>query len=69
MSTPSIAKLKTPVANSAPMASSFPSQEDIAARAYELFLARGCEPGRDLDDWLQAETELATSAAVNTPNK
>ena len=32
--------------------------EEIARRAYELFLARGSEHGRDLDDWLRAEREL-----------
>jgi hypothetical protein len=32
--------------------------ETIARRAYELFLARGSEHGRDLDDWLRAEREL-----------
>ena len=31
---------------------------EIARRAYDLFLARGCEHGHDLDDWLQAEREL-----------
>ena len=35
-----------------------PSDEEIAARAYELFQARGAAPGNDLDDWLQAEQEL-----------
>jgi hypothetical protein len=25
------------------------------SRAYELFEERGCEPGRDIDDWLHAE--------------
>ena len=34
--------------------------DEIARRAYEIFLARGGAPGRDLDDWLQAETELST---------
>jgi hypothetical protein len=34
--------------------------DEIARRAYEIFLARGGEPGRDLDDWLQAERELST---------
>jgi hypothetical protein len=37
--------------------------ESIAARAYELFLARGGEHGRDLDDWLRAESELVNRAA------
>ncbi|MGE5814291.1 MAG: DUF2934 domain-containing protein [Acidobacteriota bacterium] len=30
----------------------------IARRAYELYCERGCEPGRDMDDWLRAEEEL-----------
>ncbi len=29
--------------------------DEIAAVAYELYEARGCIPGRDLDDWLDAE--------------
>ena len=32
--------------------------EDIRCRAYEIYLARGEQSGRDLDDWLQAEREL-----------
>ena len=32
------------------------TEEVIRQRAYELFEQRGCEPGHDLDDWLQAET-------------
>jgi hypothetical protein len=32
--------------------------EEIARRAYELFIARGGQPGHELDDWLQAESEL-----------
>ena len=35
----------------------------IARRAYELFLARGSEPGHEVDDWLQAEAELNAEAA------
>lgn len=30
----------------------------IRKRAYELYEARRCQPGRELDDWLQAEREL-----------
>jgi Protein of unknown function (DUF2934) len=33
-------------------------EEKIRFRAYELFQQRGCQHGRDLDDWLQAEAEL-----------
>ena len=38
-----------------------PEHEEIALRAYEFFLQRGCEHGRDLDDWLQAERELTAN--------
>ena len=30
----------------------------IRQRAYEIYLERGEQPGRDLDDWLHAEREL-----------
>ena len=33
--------------------------ERIAARAYELYLARGGGDGQDWDDWLAAERELS----------
>ncbi|HTB61663.1 MAG TPA: DUF2934 domain-containing protein [Polyangia bacterium] len=36
-----------------------PGQDEIARRAYELFLQRGSVPGHETDDWLQAEAELA----------
>ncbi len=32
--------------------------EEIRRRAYVIYLERGQQPGRDLDDWLQAEREL-----------
>ena len=35
-------------------------EEEIKRRAYEIYLERGEEPGRDLEDWLQAERELAS---------
>jgi hypothetical protein len=33
-------------------------EEEIKLRAYEIYLERGEQPGRELDDWLQAEREL-----------
>jgi hypothetical protein len=38
------------------------SEELIRRRAFDLYEARGCEDGHDLDDWLEAETELARAA-------
>jgi hypothetical protein len=35
-----------------------PEPGAIARRAYEIYCDRGCEDGRDMDDWLQAEREL-----------
>lgn len=43
-----------------------PTYEAIQARAYEIFLARGGNPGTDSDDWFQAERELkADSGSVD----
>ena len=39
-------------------AATLASPDEIAARAHEIYLARGAAPGRELDDWLQAEREL-----------
>jgi Protein of unknown function (DUF2934) len=39
--------------------------EEIRRRAYEIYLERGEQQGRDLDDWLQAERELETHSAAN----
>jgi|SRR5271166_6234337 len=36
----------------------------LAQRAYELFQARNCEHGHDLEDWFQAETELLRPVSV-----
>jgi hypothetical protein len=33
-------------------------EEQIALRAYEIYLERGKTDGNDVDDWLQAECEL-----------
>ncbi|CAG0984500.1 hypothetical protein PHYC_01949 [Phycisphaerales bacterium] len=33
-------------------------RERIAARAYEIFLARGSSAGDSVSDWLQAEREI-----------
>jgi hypothetical protein len=34
-----------------------PDHERIARRAYERFISRGAEPGRDQEDWFEAERE------------
>jgi Protein of unknown function (DUF2934) len=42
------------------------AENDVARRAYDLYLARGCEPGHALDDWLDAERELQQAAGSAT---
>ena len=42
-------------------------EEKIRYRAYELFLHRGGDNGRAMDDWLQAEAELLRSKLGDTP--
>ena len=36
-----------------------PTEEEIAVRAYHIYLERGGAEGEPLDDWLQAERELS----------
>jgi hypothetical protein len=35
-----------------------PDKREIRTRAYEIYLARGAQPGHDMEDWLQAERDL-----------
>jgi hypothetical protein len=35
-----------------------PSHSEISARAEQLYRESGCVPGRDLENWVQAESEL-----------
>jgi Protein of unknown function (DUF2934) len=37
-----------------------PTQAEIALRAYDIYLQRGGEPGKELEDWMQAERQLIT---------
>ena len=57
----------TPLSRSAPKE---PRIERIARRAHEIYVARGGEHGKALDDWLQAEREIDAEdeeeAAPNT---
>ena len=33
-------------------------ENKVRERAYQLYEGRGCEPGQDKQDWLQAEHEI-----------
>jgi len=47
-------RVKTPTPTS-------PTEHDVASRAYQLFVQRGGEHGRDWEDWLIAERELRSA--------
>jgi hypothetical protein len=52
-------KMKTASsAKAAIVSTAEPSHEEIAARAYELYLGRGSLDGYSEEDWLLAEAEL-----------
>jgi hypothetical protein len=44
------------------------SPDEIAQRAYELYMARGGAHGNDLDDWLVAESELMRAPGMRQGN-
>jgi DUF2934 family protein len=53
-------KGQTQSANTQPT-NSEPTHDQIAQRAYEIFLAHGATDGQDVEDWLCAEGELRTA--------
>ena len=43
-----------------------PSKDEISRVAYALYLQRGCESGKDVEDWIRAENELSSEFGVGT---
>ena len=43
-----------------------PSREEVACRAYELYLERSSEQGKDVEDWVRAEKELSDEPVAGT---
>jgi Protein of unknown function (DUF2934) len=48
----------SPVPQKMRAASNQPTQEEIALRAYHIYLQRGDAPGNEVEDWMQAERQL-----------
>jgi len=40
------------------IATKFVTQDEIALRAYQIYLERGGAPGNELEDWMEAERQL-----------
>jgi len=56
-----VAKTKTassPTVKKTRAAKPEPTREEIALRAYHIYLERGCTSGNELEDWVRAEKEL-----------
>ena len=43
------------------------STEEIARSAYELYVRRGGEHGKDVEDWIAAEKDLTTNLSWKQP--
>jgi hypothetical protein len=57
--TPSRASAPARSANGTQYGTSADPRDLVALRAYQIYLERGGGHGRDLEDWLQAEREVA----------
>jgi len=50
-------------------ASHVEAEESIRRRAHQIYRERGGGPGRELEDWLQAERELMGGNAIRAQQK
>jgi hypothetical protein len=55
---PKTRKTSSPTVKKSSAVNGHPTREEIALRAYEIFLERGGAPGNELEDWTRAEREL-----------
>lgn len=52
-------KIAVPPATKKPKKAAYqPTNDEIALRAYHIYLERGSTPGDPMQDWLRAEREL-----------
>jgi hypothetical protein len=45
-----------------------PTQEEIALRAYQIYLQRGGVPGNEFEDWMEAQRQLVAENGKATGN-
>ncbi len=57
-------EIKRPSEKVSAMTSGVPAEDEIRARAYELYLQRGGEDGHDNEDWLRAEEEISRNRST-----
>jgi Protein of unknown function (DUF2934) len=62
---PKTRERSSPAAGKPRTAGTPPTREEIALRAYHIYLERGGTPGNELEDWTRAERELLEKAGKN----
>ncbi len=65
---PKTKEASAPKVKKAAASISKPTQDEIAFRAYKIYLERGSTPGDPMQDWLRAELELAAPAKTRKPS-
>lgn len=63
MAKKSATETATPKSRKSPAAKPAPTHDEIALRAYHIYLLRNGAPGNPFDDWKRAEHELHTEVA------
>jgi hypothetical protein len=61
---PKTRERSSPAARKSRTAKTSPTREEIALRAYHIYLERGGAPGNELQDWTRAERELLEKAGT-----
>jgi Protein of unknown function (DUF2934) len=58
----------SPATETTRVAKNQPTQEEIAVRAYHIYLEGGGVPGNELEDWIEAERQLISENGKATEN-
>ena len=58
-----------PKSRKSPVAKAAPTHDEIALRAYHIYLRRNGVPGNPFDDWKQAEQELLAEATAKPKSR
>jgi hypothetical protein len=66
-SMPRTRESSSPKVKKSPASGKHPGPEEIALRAYHIYLERGGAPGDALDDWTRAERELLVKKGKSRP--
>ena len=63
------ASTTTDKSRKAPAPKPAPTHDEVALRAYHIYLQRNGAPGNPFDDWKQAEQELVAEAAAKPKSR